>query len=369
MKEIVWLKNGRILSQINNSVKVLDALPKRVYTMNYDEMKHEIFLEEFDDAFHFDYKIYGIESKLITHIMKTFNNTTSNLGILFNGTKGTGKTLTAKIIANKTNLPVILINAPYSDLSNFISKIQCPVVLFFDEFEKNFDTNQGEDKELLSIMDGVYNSPYRRVFLLTTNKLYINDNFIGRPSRIRYRKYFGNLSPEVIIEYLDDNLLYKDRKKEIIDFIDSLTISTIDILKSIVEEVNIHNCPISEFKSFINVESAKYRYSALVAYYDIDGTDKLSTFKSELNRVGKIEKKDDGESFKVDLDYFEIEEQIVSLNTPIEFKNIGDELSGWGTVVKPLDKDGFLVAEDDDSVVCFKFDNLNIKPSLYKGIL
>lgn len=130
---IVWLKNGRVLKQVDNTIQVVDNLPKRVYTMGYNPDKHEIFLEDFADEFHFDFKIYGMESKLVEHIMRTFENTTSNLGILFNGVKGTGKTITAKIIANKTNLPVILINAPYLGLADFISKINCPCVLFFDE--------------------------------------------------------------------------------------------------------------------------------------------------------------------------------------------------------------------------------------------
>lgn len=149
--------------------------------MCYDPDRREIYLEEFADEFHFDFKIYGMESKLIEHVMRTFENTTSNLGMLFNGIKGTGKTITAKIIANRTNLPVILINAPYPGLAEFIAKIACPCVLFFDEFEKNFDTNRKEDVDLLSIMDGVFNSPHRRVFILTTNKLYVNEN-LYRPS-------------------------------------------------------------------------------------------------------------------------------------------------------------------------------------------
>lgn len=196
------------------------------------------------------FKIYGLESKFIEHVMKTFNSTTRNLGMLFNGVKGTGKTVTAKIIANMMGLPIILVNSPYPGLANFIANISCPCVLLFDEFEKNFSKEEGDDTMLLSIMDGVFNSPYRRVFILTTNELSINDNFIGRPSRIRYRKSFGNLQPEVVIEYLNDNLNDKSRVKEIIEFIDTLEISTIDILKCIVEEVNIHNCPISEFKHF-----------------------------------------------------------------------------------------------------------------------
>jgi hypothetical protein len=36
--------------------------------------------------------------------------------------------------------------------------------------------------------------------------------------------------------------------------------ATIDIVKSIVEEVNIHNCGIASFKDFFNVKEAVYKY-------------------------------------------------------------------------------------------------------------
>lgn len=88
---IIWLKNGRILKQVENIVVTIESLDKKIYMMEMDENTREIYLEEFADSFHFDFKIYGVESKLINHIMKTYENTSSNLGILFNGVKGTGK--------------------------------------------------------------------------------------------------------------------------------------------------------------------------------------------------------------------------------------------------------------------------------------
>lgn len=365
---IVWLKNGRVLKQVDNTIQVVDTLPKRVYSMGYDPDRHEIFLEDFADEFHFDFKIYGTESKLVEHIMRTFENTTSNLGILFNGVKGTGKTITAKIIANKTNLPVILVNAPYPGLADFISKINCPCVLFFDEFEKNFDTNKGHDLELLSIMDGVYNSPYRRVFLLTTNKLYINENFIGRPSRIRYKKSFGNLSTDVIMEYLDDCLEDKTKIQEVLEFIDSLSISTIDILKSIVEEINIHKCSINDFKSFINVERAKYSYSVQFAYYDVDEENSISIFRDTLAKIGTKEKNDKGEEYTLDEDDLNIYRRRISSATSAEFLRAEDPFEGFGLVVEPLTIDGILVTENSEGKkYYFKILNLENKPSLYRG--
>ena len=87
---IVWLKNGRILKQVEDTVITIESLDKKIYMMGIDEMTKEIYLEEFADNFHFDFKVYGVESRLINHIMKTYENTSANLGILFNGVKGTG---------------------------------------------------------------------------------------------------------------------------------------------------------------------------------------------------------------------------------------------------------------------------------------
>lgn len=366
----VWLKNGRIFKQVENGIKVIDNLPRRIYNMNFDPDRHEIFLEDYADKFNFDFKIYGMESKLIEHIMKTFNNTTGNLGILFNGSKGTGKTITAKIIANMTELPVILVNNPYPGLDNFIANISCPCVLFFDEFEKTFDRREGEDIKLLSIMDGVFNSPYRRVFILTTNELCINENFIGRPSRIRYRKSFGNLQPEVVIEYLNDNLNDKSKIKEIVEFIDTLEISTIDILKCIVEEVNIHNCPISEFKHFINVETAKYVYDSDYIWYERDEPHSIELFKETLAKVGTSGLDTDGNEHqsltKKDLD---IDTTRFNCTKPIEYLAPGEEISYMGSIISPLNEDNIIITEDNNNGdVCYiKINNIDRKPSLYRN--
>ena len=368
----VWLKNGRILKQVENGIQVINNLPRRIYNMKFDPDRREIFLEDYADKFNFDFKIYGMESKLIEHIIKTYHNTTSNLGMLFNGVKGTGKTVTAKIIANMTELPVILVNNPYPGLDSFIANISCPCVLFFDEFEKTFDRREGEDIKLLSIMDGVFNSPYRRVFILTTNELSINENFIGRPSRIRYRKSFGNLQPEVVIEYLNDNLNDKSKVKEIIEFIDTLEISTIDILKCIVEEVNIHNCSISEFKHFINVETAKYVYDSDYIWYERDEPHSIELFKKTLAKVGTSGLDTDGNEHqsltKKDLD---IDTTRFNCTKPIEYLVPGEEISYMGSIISPLNEDNIIITEDNNNGdVCYiKVNNIDRKPSLYRNSL
>lgn len=130
--------------------------------------------------------------------------------------------------------------------------------------EKNFSES---DSTILQIMDGVYNSKYRKVFLLTTNAMSINENMVGRPSRIRYVKKFENLDLKVVNEYLDDALEVPEARQDLLDFIDSLTISTIDILKTIVNEVNIHGIEgLRKAKSFFNVVTNEYEYSCIRGY-------------------------------------------------------------------------------------------------------
>ena len=264
----VFLKRGSTYSLTEGSFSVSPVLDDGIYQIHQNPMTGELFLVRIAEEFHFGFKLYGIDEKLVKHVLDTYNKQPSkrNLGVLLNGAKGTGKTVTAKILANRLGLPVILCDRPYPGLANFLAGIAHDCVFFFDEFEKNFrlkcDDNEdcaGED--LLSIMDGVYNTDHCHVFLLTTNKLKVNDNLLSRPSRIRYLKSFGEvIDRKILEEFVDDNLLYKEFRDEIMEFVDSLTMSTIDIVKSIVDEVNIHKCSVSEFKQFFNVKEATYRY-------------------------------------------------------------------------------------------------------------
>lgn len=224
-------------------------------------------LDRYADKFVFPYKMYGLQNEFIDHVIKTYHATEGNLGIMLTGTKGTGKTVTAKELANKLNLPIIIVKDMgdhNQSMIEFLSGIEGDCILFLDEFEKNFSES---DSTILQIMDGVYNSKYRKVFLLTTNAMTINENMVGRPSRIRYVKEFGNLDLKVVNEYLDDALQVPEARQDLLDFIDSLTISTIDILKTIVNEVNIHGIEgLRRAKSFFNVVTNEYDYSCVRGY-------------------------------------------------------------------------------------------------------
>lgn len=288
----IWVQTGINFNRMQGPIISYNEIPVGVYKISMS--KQGFYLEYVMSEFVFDYKIYGLQEDFINHVIKTYNEAqTGNLGILLNGTKGTGKTVAAKMIANRLHLPVIIVQNMGQEMNlqmmNYLStEINFDCVFFFDEYEKTFD----KDTTILSFMDGVYNSESRKVFLLTTNTLSIDRNLIGRPSRILYLKKFGNLEIEAASEFLDDTLNNKEYKQEVLEFINLLSISTIDILKSIVREINIHG--IEEFrksKSYFNVEINSYTYTCEYAsaniYNDADfDVSKITPriFLSELDR-------------------------------------------------------------------------------------
>jgi len=263
----VWSGSQAAL-YLDHPVVEYETLENAVYRVEIDAFGR-FYLTKISDDFSFDYKLYGLETKLINRVLKTYEATThGNLGILLNGLKGTGKTVTAKIIANKLKQPVILVTNSFdkADVGVFLTSISQNITIFIDEYEKIF----GESSRMLTIMDGAQNSTYRRVFILTTNKLYVDENLIQRPSRIRYLKKFDNLNPEVVSEIVDDLLEHKQFSKECVDFISNLETITVDIVKSVLGEVNIHAERPSEFQNVFNVKKITGKYNVMLK--EADGT-------------------------------------------------------------------------------------------------
>lgn len=107
----------------------------------------------------------------------------------------------------------------------------------------------------------VHNSQYRKIFLLTTNELEINNNLLGRPSRIRYVRSFGNLPEETTLELLNDILIDKDAIEPVLDLIRQMQIVTVDLVKALAQEVNIHGVDkIDLIRKNFNLEFSDFTY-------------------------------------------------------------------------------------------------------------
>lgn len=264
-----WINEGGIFYPISGDF-VLHATPgpgvwRAVQSPN--PMDPRIGLQKITDRFEFDFKLYDLgQSQIIDHIQTLWNNeeykrSGKNLGIVLNGTKGTGKTIISKILCNEMQLPVIVVSSTFKGaILPFIQNISYECVILLDEAEKVFAKDEGDDKVLLSLIDGVYNAA-RKLYILTTNTLNVNDNLIGRPGRIRYVKEFRNLPIPMVVEYAKDNLKDINMLDKVLQEVDLLEISTIDILKAIVEEINVFG----EIKDVVSMNIPKARYIYEVA--------------------------------------------------------------------------------------------------------
>lgn len=259
----MWAQSSNNFFYKKNTTEI-EKLPKAVYTVKEDQFIG-VFLDKTYDHFNLPEKIYDLDKSFIETVVKTYNNPVlknSNLGVLLWGVKGSGKTVTSKVIAETLNLPVLLINYLSPGIIDLLQKMEDEVVLLFDEYDKNFYNK--DDKQtsnnILSIMDGFTIS--KKLFILTANDLRkINDFLLGRPNRIRYVKEYDDLSLPVINMIIDD-LLDKELislKNELIKKLKGLENVTLDIVKEMINEVNYHkNIECLEFFNVIEEELQEY---------------------------------------------------------------------------------------------------------------
>lgn len=384
MEKQKWINNNGILYPIPGYATLLPTPGNGVFRIYEDILTGRLGLEKIDETFTFDFKIYDLDcEQFMQRIIKTwsselFINSNKNLGVIFNGLKGTGKTIAAKLLSNRIGLPVIIISKSIKGMLEFIQSLCFECIILIDEAEKTF---KEEQEVLLKMIDGVYNST-RKLYLLTTNKLTVDENLLGRPGRIRYIKEFGNLSTKAVNEVIDDNLSDPALKADILRLVDTLEISTIDILRAIIDECNIMGEVPSDKE--LNIPKAKFNLKTIA----FDGLDQCyhqevkHLIKEQLGINETVEewlmKTTDGQDETKDgnrnKDIIESKyDCIISFHTissvsPIPY--VGLQLN-YGTVTCNPDSLGFFTLDyrhrDELELNCI-IGNDNI-PSLYRGLL
>ncbi len=238
-----------------SSVAISGILPGGIYT--YIQTQNGWLLERKQDCFDFGYKIYGSHEAIQNRIQTAWESMDSgNLGVLLNGLKGTGKTVSAQLIANwmaGQGIPVLSVSH-YIPLSDVLQSISQPCMIIFDEFEKTHAKKEHQ-QALLTALDGMSRSEHKRLFLFTTNNATIDTNFIDRPSRIRYMWEFDRLGTDVIDELLDDLLAseLQHLRTSISTYLELRRVLSIDVVKTVINEVNVFREDPATFEQILNL--------------------------------------------------------------------------------------------------------------------
>ena len=193
------MENNKNFLKIGNKIAfkpIIEGLeyelePGKVYTIDIDRYTDDISFIIAPDLI-MPEKLYETEdsSRFVNKVINYFNKSTDGTtGVMLSGLKGSGKTITAKNIALKSNLPIILIDKSFrpSLLVKLFNKLaNTPACILFDEVDK-----LGEDYDddyLLRILDGA-NTAGKKLVLCTCNEADdINEYLKDRCSRIRYWK-------------------------------------------------------------------------------------------------------------------------------------------------------------------------------------
>lgn len=189
--------------------------------------------------------------RVLQNYFRAGKNTT---GVLLTGDKGTGKSVTAKIIASRANLPIIIINPDTEEnlLEGFFKEFDTPVCILLDEVDKNFNT-----KKMLTFLDGMHKTA-KKLVIMTANEEDNLSNFIkNRCSRIRYYRHYDMRNDAKEYAELICEEKGVENKEEVVDFIiNKIKYPSIDNISSFIDEVIFTkewNLTLQEVLEFMNI--------------------------------------------------------------------------------------------------------------------
>lgn len=273
------VNSGNTYQIYDDTLRTYDQLPPQTYVVRFSQAYG--FLLELNEDIKVDEKIYGVHMQKVDKVMRSFNEFNRNLGVILSGAKGIGKSVCAKLIAERAvaeGYPVIKVTEYVKGIANFLSEIKQEVVIVFDEFDKTFASKRhGNDDdvtdaqaELLTLLDGMEQG--KKLFIVTCNSLdKLNEFMVNRPGRFHYHFRFGYPNPAEIREYMQDKLDMKfwGEIDKVINFSSKVDLNY-DCLRSIAWELSHGYSFESSIQdlNIINIERERYKIQVVFS----DGT-------------------------------------------------------------------------------------------------
>ena len=235
-------------------------------------------------------RLYGDTGKFINFYWTSFEKYGYTGGLLLTGQKGSGKTLISSALSNKAidrGLRVIEItNITFSaKLLRFLDELD-GVILFFDEFGKNF--NSGQQDKMLTLLSNINGK--ERIVLITENEPRRISQFIrNRPGRVKYSLHFNKLPLKIVEEYCAEKKIDVNFYNEFVTAYKTVLEFQFDHLQAIVSE---------------HLDNPTMGFDALVELLNIDGV--TGTKVVHITNVIDIETDEAMEILSIDEDYMEL---------------------------------------------------------------
>ena len=227
-----------------DAIKSYNQLPAKTYTVECGNTG--FYLQETSNI-EVTEKVFGCHQKKLEKVMKSFDSSERNLGVILSGDKGIGKSLFAKMLLQicvERGYPALIVSEFIPGISSFINSIEQEVFILFDEFDKTFGT-RSEDRdgcrdpqtEMLSLFDGISQS--KKMFIITCNNMNkLSDYLINRPGRFHYHFRFDYPDSIAIREFLLDKNIDEENINKVINFAARVKLNY-DCLRAIATELQI----------------------------------------------------------------------------------------------------------------------------------
>lgn len=247
--------NNRFFIYSDNTQVYENTIPAGYYKVRFDK-RAGFFLTKINDfELKTNEKIYGNNKNKIAKIIQRYNSMDRNLGVIFSGDKGLGKSLTAKKLCIEMcnqGCPIIIVDENIHGITKFLIQLSGNFVILLEEFEKLFPSKENLDDEytnnsiefqedFLTVFDNLEND--HKLFIVTCNSLLrLSEFYLNRPGRFYYNMRFGYPGAEDIEEYMKNNLKeeYLDQLSEILDF-SKKALLNYDSLRALAQEINYGN--------------------------------------------------------------------------------------------------------------------------------
>lgn len=283
--DTMFTKNNLVYRYVETPENILNDLPNQIYTLDFDK-ETGFSLKLIADKFRLPEKIYSHKNEtaifnLSDIFISDFKRRDSNLGVLLNGIKGTGKSLLFKQLANNVllrGMPVILVQEKFSStmLSKYLSELKQEAMIVFDEFDKLYSLSEevyNSQNDLLSFFDGT--TLNKKLIILTSNdESKLSEFLINRPGRIKYMINFKALSFEFVTNFLKEKLTNKLILEDVANHLIEIDELNFDMLKTAVEEVNLLSdvYMVKDIFSILNIKVANIDYDAYSIEVFLNGT-------------------------------------------------------------------------------------------------